>query len=400
MIEDMMQRVIEGRVLGMTWTQLSRSCGASRSTLYRLLNNGMIQDPEAPSFITDDDLNSIVNHILTEHPSYGESRVRAMLEMQNLKVRRERIRKAIVRNIRGLDPAYLTRINRRVYRSLHSMQVWHPDSNCKLSACGLYVQHIVDGHSRRIVMARLHTVIDSRSHLASYSDAVQTYGIPMFLRLDYGSENEGMAYLHQMYWQSEQSVIAGKSTRNTRVERPWRDLNVDVMYPWIRRPNKVTKEVDFQHDHPLHRSIIHISWFQQINSDVQTFAEVHNHHRMRNLSWVSPIQYFNSTLPQERNMVTNVDEWMKNVDEVARMYSPTMTSTSKERAWPYPSNPQFGKWVWAASVLNPSSIDFLRKLEHECPVENFQSPSDQIIHIFQEYSEEIEQLSKEYNRIK
>ena len=85
----------------------------------------------------------------------------------------------------------------------------------------------IDGYSRLITYLRASTNNSAPTVLSAFTSAVEEYGLPSCIRIDRGGENVLVTQFmleHPERGRNRQSVIAGHSVHNQKIERLWRDL--------------------------------------------------------------------------------------------------------------------------------------------------------------------------------
>ena len=117
------------------------------------------------------------------------------------------------------------RFTRKIFTSPGVNWCWHIDSWLKLCMYGIYVQGIIDGFSKYIISAVAHTKNNGTNTARNLYNAILREGVPSHTRTDRGSENRKMAVMMMILLSGLQQdpFFAGPSTRNTPIERWWRD---------------------------------------------------------------------------------------------------------------------------------------------------------------------------------
>ena len=88
----------------------------------------------------------------------------------------------------------------------------------------MVIHGAIDGHSRMIVYLHCSNDNTAETVLGLFTDAVQTYGRPLRVRGDRGTENTKVAEYMINQGGTLQPFICGRSVHNQRIERLWRDL--------------------------------------------------------------------------------------------------------------------------------------------------------------------------------
>lgn len=135
--------------------------------------------------------------------------------------------------LKEVDPdAHATRCERDASRFVRGIFIspgvnwcWHIDSWLKLCMYGIYVQGIIDGFSKYILSAVAHSKNNGTISATNLYDVIEREGVPSHIRIDRGSENRKMAVMMLILLNGleRDPFFAGPSTRNTPIERWWRD---------------------------------------------------------------------------------------------------------------------------------------------------------------------------------
>lgn len=97
---------------------------------------------------------------------------------------------------------------------------------CSLEIC--YSLYYIDGFSRLVTFLKCNDNNTSKTILDCFLSGVEKYGIPNKVRSDKGLENVSVADF-MLNQNGQNSMITGKSTRNQRIERLWRDVFEGVL---------------------------------------------------------------------------------------------------------------------------------------------------------------------------
>ena len=141
------------------------------------------------------------------------------------------MREAIVR----LDPInhanrWGQRIVRRPYSVPHPNFLWHMDSNLKLRHWRMCIHGCIDGFSRCIIYLDVHNNNRASTVLTSFQRSRNEWGVPSRVRADNGGENVSVRdFMVFFRGENRGSFLTGPSTRNTRIERLWRDVVESVV---------------------------------------------------------------------------------------------------------------------------------------------------------------------------
>ena len=91
----------------------------------------------------------------------------------------------------------------------------------------MIVHGCIDGFSRLIVYLKIAPNNLATTVLKCFRQGVQEYGLPSHVRMDRGGENSEVVRFmlnHPDRGPGRGSVITGRSVKNQRIERLWRDL--------------------------------------------------------------------------------------------------------------------------------------------------------------------------------
>jgi hypothetical protein len=262
------------RLDGWNWKEIADLYQVNPVTLRRWIRSNDFADPVGLMTIEDlpdEALDTHIRAVTTGNRNVGYERIRSELQMTGVLVSKIRLREAIER----VDPeglairrAHAAQLVRGVYHVRRAGIIIHIDGHEKFPF-GIYVYGGVDAASRRIMYARASDTKRAPVILNQYRDMIQEFGfMPMMVRIDGGSEfsqlvdyqiflrgypqawadaaaaaaagdggvpvgNAGghgdMRQYANMNYVDMPPVVRGKSTRNVRVERMWRDLRECVI---------------------------------------------------------------------------------------------------------------------------------------------------------------------------
>ncbi len=127
--------------------------------------------------------------------------------------------------------------------------------------------------------------------LQLFTEAVETYNMPLRVRMDQGTENIAVARSILDYHGTQgHHVITGSSVHNQRIERLWRDLNENVTRCYrnlfyYMEENTILDPLSEKHFYALH-----YVYLPRINRSLQEFVLEWNNHGIRNQQRKSPMQ--------------------------------------------------------------------------------------------------------------
>ena len=122
------------RELRFTWTQIASIFGVCRRTLYTIRSeNGMLENDEPFSRVSDEELCEHIQLIKQDMPDIGYNMIRGVLRSRSIHVSIPRIQQAL----HDVDPIntalrWASPVSRRVYGVPHPNFIWHLDGNHKL----------------------------------------------------------------------------------------------------------------------------------------------------------------------------------------------------------------------------------------------------------------------------
>ena len=143
-------------------------------------------------------------------------------------VPRHRLRASIMRvDPEGREARRMRRVPRVEYNVTGPHQLWHMDGTHKLRTWNLSIQGCIDGGTRLVTLLKCNDSNTADVNLENFKSACEEYMVPSRLRTDKGGENVKVAdFMLRMRGVGRGSIMAGKSTRNQRIERLWGDVRL------------------------------------------------------------------------------------------------------------------------------------------------------------------------------
>ena len=129
--------------------------------------------------LSDDELDHLVQNVVSLHPQSGEKTVVGQLRSQGIKIQRERVRQSLRRvDPTGIESQARKVLHRRVYQVSSPNSLWHCDGYHKLIRWNMVIHGAIDGYSRLIMYLKVSSNNRARTVLSAFNSAVQEYGLP------------------------------------------------------------------------------------------------------------------------------------------------------------------------------------------------------------------------------
>ena len=215
------------RGIGFTWKDISKMFQVSRWTISRRVEEYDLSEITTYSVITDSELDELIKNYISRHgATTGEPIMSGYLRSNGYRLQRHRVRSSLNR----VDPKntllrWGALICRRSYYVPWANSLWHIDGHLSLIRWKFVIHGCIDGKSRKVIYLRCSTNNLSQTVLDLFLTGTEENGWPSRVRGDYGVENVLVHEAMETYRGSNRgSFIAGKSTRNQRIERLWRDI--------------------------------------------------------------------------------------------------------------------------------------------------------------------------------
>ena len=190
----------------------------------------------------------------------------------------------------GIKDRSHRRLHRRVYHVQAPNHIWHLDTNHKLIRWRLIICGGVDGFSRFIVFLRCENNNRADTILRCFLEATEKYGTPLRVRTDKGLENIRVAE-HMIDTRGENSVVAGKSTHNQRIERLWRDVYDGVICYYYDLFHYMEDENILDPGNEVHLAALSYVFLEKINEKLDIWKTAWATHRIRTVR-TSPLRLF------------------------------------------------------------------------------------------------------------
>lgn len=267
----------------------ARFC-VSRPTIYKLLRNTDIEHSQRFTVANDDELDRIICQIKEAHPNAGEINVIGHLRARKIRVQRQRVRASIHRvDPQGPSERSSRNFHPRVYETPCPNYVWHLDGNHKLVKWGFVTHLAIDGFTRLITFGETSDNNRAETVMEKFTRAVEKYGRPLRVRTDHGGENVRV-WQDMIHHRGPNSVIAGSSVRNQRIERLNGDVNVQVN----RYYAEIFRELEFEEKLNIANSTdkfcLHYVYLPRINKTLADFVNAHNCHNISTEGSATPQQ--------------------------------------------------------------------------------------------------------------
>ena len=182
------------------------------------------------------------------------------------------------------------RIRRRTYFNSGPNFALHVDGWDKLKPFGISVHGAIDGYSRKIIWLKACDSNKKPSYVSRfYLDYVRAInGVPVVVYADRGTENSllrdlqyALRWNHQDRFQGLSSFLYGSSTRNTRIERFWKDLKNMCGFYWINFFKELADLGILDTSDDIHMECVRYCFLPLIDSDLQRVVQHWNQHRIR-----------------------------------------------------------------------------------------------------------------------
>ena len=189
-------------------------------------------------------LKRLIDELHMKHPCMGTRSIRDQLRSRGYKINRKRVKRLMDEmGIASVAPQPNTSRpgkNHKIYPYLlrglridRPNQVWATDITYIPMARGfLYLVAILDWYSRKVLSWRLSISMDSAFCLEALNEAVQTFGAPVILNTDQGSQFTSEEFTGALKSSNIKISMDGKGRwmDNVFIERLWRSLKYEEVY--------------------------------------------------------------------------------------------------------------------------------------------------------------------------
>ena len=196
-------------------------------------------------------------------------------------------RRVVEQLMRELDPEgcqsrRAKRLRRRTYHVPGPNYCWHADGYDKLKPYGFPIHGCIDGWSRKIIWLQVARSNNRPEIPASFFlKSVQTYGCPVKLRSDCGTENGIMAAMQCQFRSQADAHFYGTSPANQRIECWWSHFRKNRSTWWINYFKDLCERNIFNPDNELESECLWLCFSDVIQKDLDYIKEQWNTHRIR-----------------------------------------------------------------------------------------------------------------------
>lgn len=267
------------------------SSAISERQVHRILRRMNIQRRNNESLLED-----IVRAIILELNGSGgnvgyRNMKRRLLTNHGVLATAETVRLAlVVLDAEGVLARSRHVLRRRQYISKGPNFSIHIDGWDKLKPYGISIHAGIDGYSRRILWLRACSSNKKPEYIAHFylKYVREINGVPSIIYGDRGTENAivrdiqyALRWYHRDPFQGLSSFIYGSSTRNTRIERFWRNLRSMCGQYWMDVFKEMADHGILDTSDNIHFECIRFCFMSFINRDLNDTIQQWNEHRIR-----------------------------------------------------------------------------------------------------------------------
>ncbi len=215
-----------------------------------------------------------IDELYTEHPFYGSRRITAQVRMEGYGVNRKKVQ-GLMRKLGlvGQLPGVKTSISNPQHKKypyllrglaiVKPLQVWSMDITfIRLPEGFMYLTAVMDWYSRLVLSSRLSNSLESSFCIEAVKEAFMRYGMPEIFNTDQGAQFTCNEFVRTIEKRGIQLSMdgRGRALDNIFVERLWRSLKYEEVYPnqyqnGREAREKISKYWEFYNERRLHQSL-------------------------------------------------------------------------------------------------------------------------------------------------
>ena len=229
----------------------------------------------------DQEMLNVIDRIYTKYPYYGHRRVHKLLNRLGFTIGRKRVRRAMaLMGIIALYPKPRTTIANKEHLKYPYLlkrfkndnnqvivdkpnQVWSTDiTYIKLDKGFVYLAAVIDWHTKKILSWRLSNTMDVTLTTGVLKEALDKYNKPDIFNTDQGSQYTAKEHIKILVDNNISISMDGKgrATDNIVIERFWRSIKYEDVYPNSYSTIKearvgIGKYIDIYNKERLHQSL-------------------------------------------------------------------------------------------------------------------------------------------------
>lgn len=191
------------------------------------------------------DLRRKIDEIYLEHPFMGSRQIVRTLARKGHRVNRKRVQRLMrAMGLQAIVPGPHTSVPRADHKKYPYLlrgldvnrpnQVWASDiTYIPMTRGFLFLVAIMDWYSRRVLAWRLSNTLDSSFCLEALGEALKHYGVPEIFNTDQGAQFTSELWIQACESRGIRISMDGKGRAidNVFVERLWRTLKYEQVYP-------------------------------------------------------------------------------------------------------------------------------------------------------------------------